>query len=90
MSADTIIKFASFGSIVEKLHMYAIPTSEDQCSKPLQLWMSFAGGYIAGVFYAIVSHLADNVVFSLNNAKGATVGEVSIYTLLMPRPFDWE
>lgn len=41
-------------------------------------------GYIAGVFFAFVSHLADNLVSSLNNAKGKTVGEVSIYLLHAP------
>nr|XP_010916595.1 mitochondrial phosphate carrier protein 3, mitochondrial isoform X2 [Elaeis guineensis] len=46
-----------------------------QCSKPLQLGVSFAGGYIAGVFCAVVSHPADNLVSFLNNAKGATVGD---------------
>ncbi|KAK8587506.1 hypothetical protein V6N12_021994 [Hibiscus sabdariffa] len=39
------------------------------------LGVSFAGGYIAGVFCAIVSHPADNLVSFLNNAKGATVGD---------------
>jgi len=37
--------------------------------------VSFAGGYIAGVFCAIVSHPADNLVSFLNNAQGATVGD---------------
>ncbi|KAF0902619.1 hypothetical protein E2562_018109 [Oryza meyeriana var. granulata] len=36
---------------------------------------NFAGGYIAGVFCAVVSHPADNLVSFLNNAKGATVGD---------------
>ncbi|KAH9791653.1 mitochondrial phosphate transporter [Citrus sinensis] len=57
------------------LGYHAVPTPKDQCSKPLQLGISFAGGYVAGVFCAIVSHPADNLVSFLNNAKGATVGD---------------
>lgn len=75
--SDTMMKFASFETIVEMLYKYAIPTPKDQCSKSLQLGVSFAGGYVAGVFCAIVSHPADNLVSFLNNAKGATVGDVS-------------
>lgn len=72
-----MMKFASFETIVEMIYKYAIPKPKDQCSKPLQLGISFAGGYVAGVFCAIVSHPADNLVSFLNNAKGATVGDVS-------------
>ncbi|KAK6153899.1 hypothetical protein DH2020_013538 [Rehmannia glutinosa] len=39
------------------------------------LGVSFSGGYIAGVFCAIISHPADNLVSFLNNAKGATVAD---------------
>lgn len=77
-SADTMMKFASFETIVEMIYKYGIPTPKDQCSKPLQLGVSFAGGYVAGVLCAIVSHPADNLVSFLNNAKGATVGDVSL------------
>ncbi|KAI3915416.1 hypothetical protein MKW98_022374 [Papaver atlanticum] len=71
----TMMKFASFETIVEMLYKYAIPQPKEQCSKSLQLGVSFAGGYVAGVFCAIVSHPADNLVSFLNNAKGATVGD---------------
>ncbi|THG23764.1 hypothetical protein TEA_011654 [Camellia sinensis var. sinensis] len=74
-SKDTMMKFASFETIVENLYKYAIPTPKDQCSKSFQLGVSFAGGYVAGVLCAIVSHPADNLVSFLNNAKGATVGD---------------
>ncbi|KAK3421288.1 hypothetical protein EUGRSUZ_G01942 [Eucalyptus grandis] len=73
----TMMKFASFETIVEMIYKYAMPQPKDQCSKGLQLGVSFAGGYVAGVFCAIVSHPADNLVSFLNNAKGATVGDVS-------------
>ncbi|CAA3005695.1 mitochondrial phosphate carrier protein 3, mitochondrial-like [Olea europaea var. sylvestris] len=71
----TMMKFASFETIVEMIYKHAIPTPKSECSKPLQLGVSFAGGYVAGVFCAIVSHPADNLVSFLNNAKGATVGD---------------
>ncbi|TKW04666.1 hypothetical protein SEVIR_7G124400v4 [Setaria viridis] len=71
----TMMKFASFETVVEMIYKYAIPSPKSECSKNLQLGVSFAGGYIAGVFCAIVSHPADNLVSFLNNAKGATVGD---------------
>lgn len=76
--ADTMMKFASFETIVELIYKHAIPTPKNECTKSLQLGVSFAGGYVAGVLCAIVSHPADNLVSFLNNAKGATVGDVSV------------
>lgn len=73
-----MVKFASFENIVELIYKHAIPTPKDKCSNSMQLGVSFAGGYIAGVFCAVVSHPADNLVSFLNNAKGATVGDVSL------------
>ncbi|KAK1282463.1 hypothetical protein QJS10_CPB22g00600 [Acorus calamus] len=71
----TMMKFASFETIVELIYKHAIPTPKNDCSKSLQLGVSFVGGYVAGVFCAIVSHPADNLVSFLNNAKDATIGE---------------
>uniref|UniRef100_A0A1D1XCA0 Phosphate carrier protein, mitochondrial n=1 Tax=Anthurium amnicola TaxID=1678845 RepID=A0A1D1XCA0_9ARAE len=71
----TMMKFATFENIVELIYKHAVATPKDQCSNPFQLGVSFAGGYIAGVFCAVVSHPADNLVSFLNNAKGATVGD---------------
>ncbi|CAL9748422.1 unnamed protein product [Musa acuminata subsp. burmannicoides] len=69
----TMMKFASFENTVEMIYKYSIPTPKEQCSRSLQVGVSIVGGYIAGVFCAIVSHPADNLVSFLNNAKGATV-----------------
>ncbi|XP_074278382.1 mitochondrial phosphate carrier protein 3, mitochondrial-like isoform X2 [Silene latifolia] len=87
----TMMKFASFEAIVELLYKYAIPKPKHQCSKTTQLGVSFAGGYVAGVFCAIVSHPADNLVSFLNNAKGASVsdavkkfGVVGLFTRGLP------
>jgi solute carrier family 25 phosphate transporter 3 len=76
-----MMKFASFEVVVELLYKHAIPKPKSECSKNLQLGVSFGAGYIAGVFCAIVSHPADNLVSFLNNAKGATVGDVSNFFL---------
>jgi solute carrier family 25 (mitochondrial phosphate transporter), member 3 len=79
---DTMMKFASFETVVELIYKHAIPKPKSECSKNAQLGISFAAGYIAGVFCAIVSHPADNLVSFLNNAKGATVGDVSYFFIL--------
>lgn len=73
-----MMKFASFENIVELIYKKVIPVPKEECSKSLQLGISFAGGYIAGIFCALISHPADNLVSFLNNSKGATVGDVSI------------
>lgn len=75
--SDTMMKFASFEAVVETIYKYVIPIPKENCSKNKQLGVSFGAGYIAGVLCAIVSHPADNLVSFLNNAKGATVGDVS-------------
>ncbi|KAG9151663.1 hypothetical protein Leryth_001960 [Lithospermum erythrorhizon] len=72
---DTMMKFATFENIVEALYKHAIPTPKEDCSKGFQLGVSFAGGYVAGVLCAIISHPADNLVSFLNNGKGATVAD---------------
>jgi solute carrier family 25 phosphate transporter 3 len=71
----TMTKFSCFEATVEALYKYAVPIPKSECSKGTQLGVSFAAGYIAGVFCAIVSHPADNLVSFLNNAKGATVSQ---------------
>lgn len=58
--------------------MYAnvVPKPKAECTKTEQLGVSFLAGYIAGVFCAIVSHPADNLVSKLNAQKGATIGDI--------------
>jgi solute carrier family 25 phosphate transporter 3 len=62
--------------VVQALYKYAVPKPRDQCTKSEQLMVSFAAGYIAGVFCAVVSHPADNLVSKLNAQKGATAGDI--------------
>jgi hypothetical protein len=57
---------------------YAVPKPRAECTPGEQLVVTFAAGYIAGVFCAIVSHPADTVVSKLNQAaKGASALDVA-------------
>jgi len=68
----TMMKFACFERTVEVLYKHVVPKPRAECSKSEQLLVTFAAGYIAGVFCAIVSHPADTVVSKLNNSVGST------------------
>merc|ERR1719266_1968942 len=57
--------------------MYVVPKPRAECSKGEQLVVTFAAGYIAGVFCAIVSHPADTIVSYMNKAQGSTVGSAA-------------
>lgn len=71
----TMMKFAAFERTVEALYLHVVPKPRAECTKGEQLLVTFAAGYIAGVFCAVVSHPADTIVSKLNNVKGLTVGE---------------
>merc|ERR1712080_72304 len=73
----TMMKFACFERTVEALYAYVVPKPRAECSKGEQLIVTFAAGYIAGVFCAIVSHPADTIVSKLNQDKAATVGSIA-------------
>lgn len=60
----TMMKFACFERTVELLYKYVVPRPRQECTKGEQLLVTFAAGYIAGVFCAIVSHPADSVKIS--------------------------
>jgi len=68
----TMMKFACFERTVEALYKHVVPKPRADCTKAEQLVVTFAAGYIAGVFCAIVSHPADTVVSKLNQDKGST------------------
>ncbi|KAK1755034.1 mitochondrial carrier [Echria macrotheca] len=61
----TMMKFASFETIVEMIYD-RLPGSKNDYSKAAQTGVSFAGGYLAGILCAIVSHPADVMVSKLN------------------------
>jgi solute carrier family 25 phosphate transporter 3 len=71
----TMMKFLGFERTVEAIYKQ-LPKKKHEYSKVQQLGVSFAGGYIAGVFCAVVSHPADSIVSILNKDKTATVGSV--------------
>lgn len=88
----TMMKFACFERTLELLYIYVVPKPRADCTKGEQLVVTFAAGYIAGVFCAIVSHPADTVVSKLNQAKGASALDVAkqlgwsgLWGGLMPR-----
>ena len=51
-----MMKFAAFERTVEALYKHVVPKPRAECSKGEQLVVTFAAGYIAGVFCAVVSH----------------------------------
>jgi len=88
----TMMKFACFEKTVKLLYKHVVPKPRAECSKAEQLVVTFAAGYIAGVFCAIVSHPADTVVSKLNQEKGSTaldaakkLGFAGMWKGLMPR-----
>lgn len=75
----TMMKFASFETIVEM--MYArLPGTKADYTKPQQTGVSFAAGYLAGILCAIVSHPADVMVSKLNAYRQAGEGFGAVLT----------
>jgi len=72
----TMMKFACFERTVELLYKHVVPKPRSDCTKGEQLVVTFAAGYIAGVFCAIVSHPADTIVSKLNQDKGSSAGDI--------------
>lgn len=66
----TMVKFASFEKTVEQIYHY-LGKPVSSYSPLQQTGVSFAGGYIAGVFCAVVSHPADVMVSKINSDKKA-------------------
>ncbi|KAK2758832.1 hypothetical protein FQN54_003524 [Arachnomyces sp. PD_36] len=61
----TMMKFASFETIVEMIYNY-LPGQKSDYNKGAQTAVAFTGGYGAGILCAIVSHPADVMVSKLN------------------------
>jgi len=72
----TMMKFSCFEKTVEMLYQHVVPKPRAECTKGEQLIVTFAAGYIAGVFCAIVSHPADCVVSVLNKSPNLSAGQV--------------
>merc|ERR1719372_1894 len=73
----TMMKFSCFEKTVEMLYQHVVPKPRSECTKGEQLIVTFAAGYIAGVFCAIVSHPADTVVSYMNKAQGSSIGDAA-------------
>merc|ERR1712018_178644 len=73
----TMMKFAAFERVLEMLYKNFVPKPRSECTKNEQLVVTFAAGYIAGVFCAIVSHPADCVVSVMNKTPGVSAGQVA-------------
>lgn len=69
----TMMKFASFETIVEKIYE-SLPGQKSDYGKGAQTAVSFSGGYLAGILCAIVSHPADVLVSKLNANRKAGEG----------------
>jgi len=80
-------KFYFFEKIVSLFYTHVFTEPKSTYSKPTQLGVTFASGYLSGVVCAIVSHPADSLVSQLgkpqNKGKslGAIVNEVGFGTL---------
>ncbi|OJK00879.1 hypothetical protein ASPACDRAFT_77759 [Aspergillus aculeatus ATCC 16872] len=72
----TMTKFATFEETVSMLYK-TIGKPKEQCSGLQQTGVSFLGGYIAGIFCAIVSHPADVMVSKLNADRKAGEGAMT-------------
>ncbi len=80
-------KFFCFEKIVQQFYTHVFTEPKETYSKPTQLGVTFASGYLSGVVCAVVSHPADSLVSQLgkpqNKGKslGTIVGEVGFGTL---------
>ena len=70
---DTMMKFASFETIVEAIYNY-LPNPKASYGAGTQTAVSFGGGYLAGILCAVVSHPADVMVSKLNAERKAGEG----------------
>ncbi|KAJ8094673.1 Cu/Pi carrier [Marasmius tenuissimus] len=75
----TMAKFYFFEKIVSVFYTHVFTQPKETYSKPTQLGVTFASGYLAGVVCAIVSHPADSMVSLLGKAenKGKSAGQIA-------------
>ncbi|PVU97116.1 hypothetical protein BB561_000753 [Smittium simulii] len=76
----TMVKFATFETTVNMIYKNVMTKPKHEYNKTEQLGVTFAAGYIAGIFCAIVSHPADVLVSKLNNAskaEGQSTGQLA-------------
>ncbi|KAF1808627.1 mitochondrial carrier [Eremomyces bilateralis CBS 781.70] len=71
----TMVKFATFEKAVERIYKF-LGKPKESFNSLQQTGVSFAGGYIAGIGCAAVSHPADVMVSKLNSDRKAGEGAV--------------
>ncbi|ORE11253.1 mitochondrial carrier [Rhizopus microsporus var. microsporus] len=86
----TMVKFASFERTVEFLYKTFLPKPKSEYNKLQQLGVSFSGGYIAGVFCALVSHPADVLVSKLNNLPKTEAGQKQVTAMDVAKQLGWK
>ena len=78
-----MMKFACFERTIELLYEHVVPKPREKCTYEEQLAVTFAAGYIAGVFCAVVSHPADTLVSKMNQQQGCTAMQMVILLFLI-------
>ncbi|TCD60825.1 Cu/Pi carrier [Steccherinum ochraceum] len=75
----TMAKFFFFEYIVSLFYRHVFTQPKDTYSKPTQLGVTFASGYLAGVVCAVVSHPADSLVSLMGKPanKGKSLGTIA-------------
>jgi len=76
----TIVKFVAFEWFVQFFYDNIFTKGKENYSKPTQLSVTFASGYLAGIFCAIVSHPADTMVsklYSQGKSEGSTGSKIA-------------
>ena len=71
----TIVKFVAFEWFVQYFYDNVFTKGKENYGKGTQLGITFASGYLAGIFCAIVSHPADTILSKLV-AKGNIEGSL--------------
>ena len=75
-------KFFFFEYIVQLFYSHVFTAPKDTYSKPTQLGITFASGYLAGVVCAVVSHPADSIVSLMGKPanRGKSLGAIASET----------
>lgn len=76
----TIVKFVAFEWFVSMFYDNIFTKGKENYNKATQLSITFASGYLAGIFCAIVSHPADTMVsklYSQGKGEGSVGSKVS-------------
>jgi solute carrier family 25 phosphate transporter 3 len=71
----TVVKFVAFEKFVQLFYSKVFTKPKSEYGKGTQMLITFASGYCAGVFCAIVSHPADTMV-SIMNKTGQGASEI--------------